>query len=155
VIFEIEHKYSVKPELWKNVRPSKSVEVKQAYLHSDPAKTIRVRTMDGKGYITIKGATKGASRPEYEYEIPHADALELIAGFSSHVIEKKRHYVEYAGNTWEVDEFFGENEGLFVAEIELSSEDQEYALPGWTDRNITQDKRYSNSNLALKPYKTW
>ncbi|MCD6068063.1 MAG: hypothetical protein K0S33_2889 [Bacteroidetes bacterium] len=153
--YEIEHKYSVKPEIWKTVHPDKSVEVKQAYLHSDPDKTIRIRTMDSKGYITIKGKTVGASRPEYEYEIPHADALELIAGFATQVIEKRRHYVDYNGNTWEVDEFFGSNRGLMIAEIELSHEGQVYDLPEWIDKNITEDKRYSNSNLALRPYTTW
>lgn len=152
---EIEHKYSVKPELWQQVVPRNSVEVKQAYLYSDPQKTVRVRVMGLQGFITIKGKTESASRPEFEYEIPVAEAEELIKLFCFRIIEKTRHYVDHNGHLWEVDQFYGENEGLFIAEIELDSVDETYDLPVWIDKDITADKRYSNSMLAEKPYKYW
>lgn len=152
---ETEHKYLVDPQRWKSVKPEKSLRVKQAYLHSDPTKTIRVRVMGGQGFITIKGKTTGASRTEYEYEIPLQDAEELIAGFTTNLVEKIRHYVNFAGKTWEVDEFGGLNAGLLMAEIELGDEQEQYDLPEWVLENITTDKRYSNSNLAIRPFSTW
>lgn len=152
---EIEHKYLIKPELWKKVIPYERVDIRQGYLLTDPAKTLRVRTKGKTGYITIKGKTQGASRAEFEYEIPLADALELLTGFCSQVIEKTRHLVLYEGKTWEVDEFKGLNAGLIVAEIELSSEDENYDLPDWVDKNVTNDLRYANSNLSVKPFSSW
>lgn len=152
---EIEHKYLVKPEAWAEVAPLRSVALKQAYLSTDPEKTIRVRTMNGSAYITIKGKSRGAVRAEYEYEIPLADAQELIRHFGSMPVEKTRHYVEFEGKTWEVDEFEGSNEGLLIAEIELSSEEEAYALPGWAGADVTHDQRYANSNLSIKPFKSW
>lgn len=155
MIIEIEHKYSVHRQIWETIQPERSVKVNQAYLHSDISKTIRVRVMGNRGYITIKGKTNSASRPEYEYEIPVEEARELIANFAYNVIEKTRHYVTYAGNVWEVDEFYGANEGMLIAEIELKSEDQHYEIPEWIHENITSDRRYSNAYLAEHPYKTW
>jgi adenylate cyclase len=152
---EIEHKYLIKPEAWAKVIPHKSVALQQAYLLTDPEKTIRVRTMNDKAYMTIKGKSQGAARLEYEYEIPLSDALELIRNFSSNLVEKVRHYVEFEGKTWEVDEFKGSNEGLLVAEIELQTEDEAYHLPVWADANVTHDQRYANSNLSIKPFSTW
>jgi len=152
---EIEHKYLVNTEMWKNIIPDKSVEIRQAYLLTDPEKTIRIRTKGKSGFMTIKGKTVGASRLEYEYEIPIADANELINQFCSNLIEKKRHVVIHDGNTWEVDMFKGLNEGLIVAEIELTSEDQTYSKPNWVDKNVTHDPRYANSNLAINPFTTW
>src|SRR6187402_2169435 len=114
---EIEHKYLVKSEQWKKVVPHKSVEVKQAYLLTDPDKTIRVRTKGDQGFLTIKGKMAGSSRLEFEYEIPIADANELISKFSKDLIIKIRHLVKIDEHTWEVDEFKGLNEGLIVAEI--------------------------------------
>lgn len=152
---EIEHKYLVKHELWKQIVPESSVVVKQGYLSSIPTSTIRVRTLGNKGFITIKGKSTGASRPEYEYEIPLTDAEELLGLFCPEVIEKVRHYVHYASNIWEVDEFQGLNSGLVVAEIELEREEQQYEKPEWIDSDVTSDRRYSNSNLVLRPYSTW
>lgn len=152
---EIEHKYLLKKELWKEVVPYKSVNVKQAYILTDPEKTIRVRTTGDKAFITIKGKSMGASRLEFEYEIPLKDARELICHFSTNLIEKTRHYVIVDGKTWEVDEFSGNNAGLFIAEIELLHEDEVYTLPAWIDVNVTSDNRYANSNLALKPFTSW
>ena len=152
---EIEHKYLVIKDIWKKVIPNKSVEIKQAYLLTDPEKTIRVRTKGNSGFITIKGKSTGASRLEFEYEIPIEDAIELINKFCSNLIEKTRHIVIHDDNTWEVDEFKGLNEGLIVAEIELTSEDEKYSIPNWIDKNVTEDLRYANSNLTIKPFTTW
>lgn len=152
---EIEHKYLIKPELWKKISPEKSIEIRQGYLLTDPEKTIRVRTKGNKGYLTIKGKPTGASRLEYEYEIPISEANELINKFCSNVIEKIRHIVVYETKTWEVDEFKGLNEGLIVTEIELASEDEHYSLPDWVDKNVTDDTRYANSNLSIKPFTSW
>ena len=152
---EIELKYLVNQELWKQIIPEKSVEIKQAYLLTDPNKTIRIRTKGDTGFITIKGKSIGASRPEFEYEIPLSDAIELINGFSSNIIEKTRHYVTYERKLWEVDEFKGLNAGLILAEIELSDENEEYSVPDWVGENVTVDQKYANSNLSIKPFTTW
>ncbi len=155
MIIEIEHKYLVKEELWKKISPDKIVKIKQAYLSKDPEKTIRIRVAGDKGFITIKGKSVGASRPEYEYEIPLAEAVELINKFCNNAIEKTRHYVLYENKTWEVDVFEGPNAGLIVAEIELNSEDEKYSKPEWIDRDVTTDRRYANSNLIVNPFSTW
>lgn len=152
---ETEHKYLVDAELWKHITPDKSAEIKQAYLFSTAEKTVRVRTAGEKGFITIKGKSVGASRPEYEYEIPLADANEMIKNFCDKVVEKTRHYVSYKNKTWEVDVFESLNAGLIVAEIELDSEDEKYAKPDWVGKDVTDDKRYANANLAVRPYSEW
>jgi len=152
---EIEHKYLVNAELWLQVEPKKSVEIKQGYLLTDPNKTVRVRTTGQVGFITIKGKTIGASRPEFEYEIPLADANQLIANFCNNVIEKTRHYIFTKNKTWEVDVFEGLNQGLIVAEIELNSEEELYQKPNWVTKNVTDDTNYVNSNLSIKPFSTW
>jgi adenylate cyclase len=152
---EIEHKFLLNKEQWKKIIPEKSTQIRQAYLLTDPSKTIRVRTIDNQAYLTIKGKTKGSSRLEFEYEIPIEEANQLINSFCTQLIEKTRHYVSCKKHMWEVDEFHGLNEGLFVAEIELSSEQEEYALPEWIDKNVTHDSRYANSNLTLHPFSTW
>jgi len=152
---EIEHKYLVKQDLWNRILPSKSVRIKQGYLSTEPGKSIRVRVLDQQGFITIKGASVGPKRLEYEYEIPVQDAEELLDGFCTKLVSKVRHYVQYDNHTWEVDVFDGPNLGLVIAEIELQSEDELYSKPEWIDEDITHDFRYSNSNLSLNPYSTW
>ncbi len=152
---EIEHKYLIKIEEWIKEHPHKSEKIIQAYLSTDPLKTIRVRTKGGKAYFTIKGKTKGASRLEYEYEIPFEDAQELIKNFGENLIEKTRHYINFENKLWEVDEFSGLNEGLFIAEIELQNEEEKYNLPNWIAEDITTNTKYANSNLSLNPFKNW
>lgn len=152
---EIEYKYLVKLDLWNKISPPKSVRIKQGYLATEPGKSIRVRVLDQKGFITIKGATVGAKRLEYEYEIPLEDAEELLANFCTKLVSKTRHYVLYDNHTWEVDVFDGLNSGLIIAEIELQSEDEVYSKPEWIGEDVTHDFRYSNSNLSLNPYSTW
>lgn len=153
--FEIEHKYLVKYDLWKQVVPDESKAVKQGYLSASPISSVRVRVMGDQGFVTIKGKSTNASRLEYEYEIPLADAEEMLAKFCSEDIVKTRHYVRHGNHTWEVDEFHGLNEGLIVAEIELSSTDEQYELPEWVGLNVTHDKRYSNARLVQQPFTTW
>ncbi|MCC6372526.1 MAG: CYTH domain-containing protein [Bacteroidia bacterium] len=152
---ETEHKYLVNKELWQLVKPYKSTRIQQAYLSTDPDKTIRVRTSGDNGYITIKGRSLNYSLAEYEYAIPLTEAQELIANFCLAVVEKTRHLVKHGSHVWEVDEFLGSNAGLIVAEIELSSNDEVYELPEWVGQNVSDDVRYANSNLGLKPYSTW
>lgn len=152
---EIERKFLVNQEKWKTVAPQKSVLIKQAYLSTDPEKTIRVRIKADQGYITIKGLTQGISRQEFEYEIPLLDAQQLIQDFTTKKIEKIRHYILFEGKTWEVDVFEGDNAGLIIAEIELQSEDEAYAKPNWLEEEVTHELKYANSNLITHPYKNW
>jgi CYTH domain-containing protein len=114
-----------------------------------------VRTVNDKGYLTIKGIAVGASRPEFEYEIPYQDALELLDICEKPLIEKIRYRVEEGGLVWEIDEFFGENQGLIIAELELQSEDQEFKKPDWVGDEVTGDPRYYNVNLIKNPYTKW
>lgn len=152
---EIEHKYLVKVAEWNNVQASDCVEIRQGYLQTDPNKTIRVRTKGNKAYFTIKGKAVGASRLEFEYEIPVADANELLDKFCSNLVEKVRHYVVHEGKTWEIDVFAGLNVGLIVAEIELNSEEEMYTLPNWVAENVTSEVKYANSNLSITPFSKW
>lgn len=152
---EIEHKYLVKLDLWRKIIPDESKPVKQGYVSATPVSSVRVRVMGDKGFVTIKGKSTNASRLEYEYEIPLAEAEEMLSAFCSEDIIKTRHYVQHGSHTWEVDEFHGLNSGLIVAEIELSSTEEQYELPDWIDINVTADKRYTNANLVLKPFTTW
>jgi adenylate cyclase len=152
---EIEHKYLVNAELWNTIDPEKSYDIKQGYLSIDPNKTIRVRTKGDKGFITIKGRANGAMRPEFEYEIPLSDANELIQLFCKEVVEKVRHQVTYNNKIWEVDEFKGLNKGLLIAEIELKSKDEKYEKPDWITKEITEDLKYANAYLSIRPFSTW
>jgi adenylate cyclase len=133
--------------------------MRQAYLSTDPDRTVRVRLDGERGVLTIKGRSLGAARAEFEWEIPAADASELFALALPSVVEKLRHRVEHAGFTWEVDEFLGDNAGLVVAELEVADEaDFERALanpPEWLDRDVTSDSRYANARLAQQPFSTW
>lgn len=152
---EIEHKYLVNVSEWRKVTIAEKVQIRQGYLQTDPNKTIRVRTKGEQGFITIKGKAVGASRLEFEYEIPLADANELLDKFCSNLVEKVRNYVVHDHKTWEVDVFTGLNAGLIVAETELGSEEETYSLPIWVADNITDDVKYANSNLAVTPFIQW
>lgn len=152
---EIEHKYLVKVEEWNKVATTKCMEIRQGYLQTNPNKTIRVRTKGNQAYITIKGKAVGASRLEFEYEIPVADANELLDKFCSNLIEKVRHYIIHDDKTWEIDVFTGLNTGLIVAEIELNSEGETYTLPSWAGDNVTHEIKYANSNLSIMPFSRW
>lgn len=151
---EIERKYLVKNTEFKNL--AKGTSYRQGYLSTVKERTVRVRTIDDKGYLTIKGITIGASRVEYEYEIPAKEADDMLSNLCEKpLIEKNRYKIPFAGLTWEVDEFFGDNDGLVVAEVELQSEDQKIELPSWVGAEVTSDPRYFNSNLTKNPFKNW
>jgi adenylate cyclase len=152
---EIERKFLVKKEKWAQVIKEEKSLFRQGYIVSDPAKTIRVRLADSTGYLTIKGLSVGASRSEYEYAIPKEDAQQLLDNFCESELSKIRHFITHDGKLWEVDVFLGNNEGLIVAEIELADENDPFSLPDWIDIEVTSEKKYSNSNLAINPYKNW
>ena len=152
---EIERKFLVDEDKWNKLEKPVGKELSQGYLASGTTTTIRVRTKGDKGFLTIKGKTVGASRPEYEYEIPRAEANELLENFAITSISKIRFEIEYAEKLWEVDVFKGDNEGLIVAEIELESEDEPFEKPDWITEEVTDDKRYYNSILAKTPFKIW
>jgi len=151
---EIERKFLVINDNWRG--QSAAVNYRQGYLSLDMDRVVRVRVNGQRGYLTIKGKFKGYSRPEFEYEIPHDDALELLSTLCIQpIMEKKRYIVEHRGVRWEIDEFLGENSGLVIAEVELQEEDQCIDLPDWVGREVSHDPRYFNSNLILKPFKHW
>ena len=146
---EIERKFLVTGEGWK-ADVTSAARLRQAYLANTPAMSVRVRIKDGSAArLTIKSAGAGARRSEFEYEIPVADAEEMLALRIGIVIEKTRHIVPYAGNRWEVDVFEGELAGLVVAEIEHEREGQAIDLPDWLGDEVTLDKRYYNADLAV------
>ena len=153
--FEIERKFLVKGDYKDSV--TKSDHIVQGYIATLGPKTVRIRIRGDKGYITIKGKSNatGVSRFEWEKEIPLGDAVQLMDLCDGGVVEKVRHLVPFAGHTFEVDEFLGDNSGLTVAEVELRSEDESFDRPSWLGEEVTQDRRYRNSNLLVHPFKDW
>lgn len=152
---EIERKYLIDLDKWQKIEKPAGQHYRQGYLVTDPQKTIRVRLTPDKGFLTIKGITTGASRLEYEYEIPTAEAKELLDNFAVSELSKIRYLIEFKHHTWEVDEFLGDNAGLFIAEIELGSEDEAFEIPEWATEDVTGEKQYYNANLTIHPYKNW
>ena len=149
---EIERKFLVIGDGWKSGTPTR---LSQGYLASSKDSTVRIRLAGDLAWLTIKGPTVGISRAEFEYEIPAADAQQMLDLCEGPIIEKTRWHVTDKNMIWEVDEFFGENAGLVVAEIELRSEDQTFTKPDWVGEEVTKDPRYSNSNLSDKPFTRW
>jgi CYTH domain-containing protein len=149
---EIERKFRVNDGAWRNV-PGQLF--RQGYLNRDPDRTVRVRIAGDRGRLTVKGRTRGMSRPEFEYDIPVQDAEELLEMCDGPLIEKIRRVVPHGGRNWEVDEFFGENRGLILAEIELDAPEQPVEKPGWLREEVTGDPRYYNVNLIARPYTAW
>jgi adenylate cyclase len=149
---EIERKFLVHGTAWKQ---SEGVPYRQGYLNRDKHRTVRVRVAGNDAFLTIKGVSVGATRAEFEYPIPLADAQSLLALCDGPVIDKVRYVLQHAGTTWEVDEFAGDNAGLVVAEVELTHEDQVFDRPDWLGEEVTQDARYFNSSLASHPYGQW
>ena len=152
---EIERKFLVAGDFRPFVR--KAIRITQGYLSSAPERTVRVRTKGEKGFITIKGkaSESGASRFEWEKEIPVDEVRELLKICEPGVIDKTRYLVDVGNHTFEVDEFYGDNEGLIVAEVELGSEDEAYEKPSWLGEEVTGDVKYYNSMLMKNPYKNW
>lgn len=149
---EIERKFLVVGDAW---RAAPAVYYSQGYLNRAKQRTVRVRIAGEQAFITIKGISRGASRLEFEYEIPRVDAEQLLALCEQPLIEKTRRKIAYEGFVWEVDEFLGDNLGLVVAEIELPAEHTHFSRPDWVGAEVTHDARYFNSNLAQLPYKDW
>jgi CYTH domain-containing protein len=151
---EIERKFLVVGE-YKHLAHT-SYHLMQGYIASG-RRTVRVRISDERAWLTIKGPSKngGLSRYEWENEIGKIEALELMELSEGALIDKRRYLVEYEGHTFEVDEFYGDNEGLTLAEVELKSEDEEFARPEWLGAEVTGIKRYYNSHLRAYPYKDW
>ena len=155
-MLEIERKFLVKSDAFK-AEAFKRSEIKQGYLNSHPERTTRIRIQDDTAFITIKGKSSesGLSRFEWEKEIPVNEALELLKLCEPGVIEKMRYLVKVDAHVFEIDEFFGENEGLVMAEIELKSEDDTFEKPEWLGKEVTGDNKYYNSQLCNNPYKNW
>ena len=155
-MIEIERKFLVKSEAFKKNSFDKN-EISQGYLNSNPERTVRVRIKGNQGYLTIKGKGNetGLSRFEWEKEIPVNEAKTLLELCESGVIKKTRYEIKFGNHVYEVDEFFGENEGLFLAEIELQSEDEAFEKPDWLGKEVTNIKKYYNSHLSKNPYKNW
>lgn len=151
---EIERKFLVHGDAWRS--QGEGVLLRQAYLSSAPDRIVRVRIEGNAASITIKGRTLGVTRGEWEYPIPLEDAQALLDGLCERpLIEKRRTRIVHDGMIWEVDEFFGDNAGLVVAEIELQSEHQSFSKPEWVGEEVTDDPRYFNSNLIRHPYSRW
>lgn len=151
---EIERKFLVKDDAYRKI--SKPTLYRQGYMCKDPKSVVRVRVYENKGFITIKSHKIGFTRSEFEYDIPYEDALFMLDNLCyKPIIEKYRYKIKVDDVVWEVDEFVGVNEGLVIAEIELSNENQSFSLPVWIDKEVTGDPRYHNSNLVINPFSLW
>ena len=151
---EIERKFLVVGDGWR--AGATGTPYRQGFLSTDPRRTVRVRVVGELGFLTIKGMTVGARRTEHEYEIPLADAEQMLDELCEHpLIEKVRYTRRIGGHTWEIDVFEGRNEGLVVAEIELEHEDELFETPDWVGDEVTSDPRYFNANLVKSPFCNW
>ncbi|MEM1177988.1 MAG: CYTH domain-containing protein [Acidobacteriota bacterium] len=154
---EIERKFLVQGAGWRQ-QAHKSTRLRQGYLSTDPMRNVRVRIKGDKAMLTIKAKTaedSSVKRLEFEYEVPMDDALEMIELCVDSPIDKTRHEVTFGGRLWEIDEFYGHNDGLIVAEIELESVDADFERPDWLGQEVSEDDRYLNSNLVAQPFSTW
>lgn len=151
--FEIERKFLVDTKKWQPAAPG--TQLIQAYLGLDPLPVVRIRIKGEKAVLTIKGPSRTITRPEFEYEIPLADAQELLKLAISEPIAKTRYEVFHDGLKWEIDVFSGKNEGLVIAELELLNENQQFNLPEWVLEEVSGDGRYYNSYLSEHPFQEW
>jgi adenylate cyclase len=153
---EIERKFLVTSAAYKSEAFTQN-RIKQGYLSAVPERTVRVRIKGNKGFLTIKGISNasGLSRFEWEKEIPVDEADQLLLLCETGVIDKTRFEVKSGNHTIEIDEFYGDNEGLIMAEIELQSESESFVKPIWLGEEVTSDKRYYNSHLSKNPFKKW
>ena len=150
---EIERKFIVDPaKLPDNLI---GIDYQQGYLSINDSGVTRIRIINDKAVLTIKSKTVEISRDEFEYDIPYKDALRLINLSQGEVIHKTRSVIEYENKTWEVDEFHGKNKGLWLAEIELTDEKEDFIKPNWVMEEVSKDKKYYNSYLCLHPYSIW
>jgi adenylate cyclase len=156
MMIEIERKFLVTSDAFKAVAFAKN-EIAQGYLNSTPERTVRVRIKGDLGFITVKGKgnSSGMSRFEWEKEIALSEAKSLLELCESGVIRKTRYEIKVGNHVFEVDEFFGENAGLVVAEIELQTETDSFERPSWLGTEVTNDQRYYNAYLSKNPFKNW
>ncbi|MFI5197385.1 MAG: CYTH domain-containing protein [Thermoanaerobaculia bacterium] len=151
---EIERKFLVADSSWKG--DATGTLYRQGYLSDVKERTVRVRIAGDRGFLTVKGMSRGLSRAEFEYAIPVEDAAAMLDGLCEKpLIEKTRYRVPFGAHTWEVDEFRGANAGLVVAEVELAKADEQPALPPWVGLEVSRDARYFNANLVKRPFTTW
>ncbi len=155
-MIEIERKFLVTSHAFKNQAYSKTPII-QGFLNTDKARTVRVRLKGDKGVLTVKGpsTSDGLSRFEWEKDIDKTDAEALLKLCEKGVIDKMRYEIKVAQHIFEVDEFFGDNEGLIIAEVELNSKDEQFEKPDWLGEEVTGDIKYYNSQISKKPYNTW
>lgn len=151
---EIERKFLVIGEEWR--KSATGTIYRQGYIFSDVHRTVRVRVAGEKGFLTIKGTAVGLARPEFEYAIPTEDAMLMLDTLCDRpLIEKTRYVLKQGDLTWEIDEFAGENQGLIIAEVELTDENQPIELPSWIGSEVSHDPRYFNAALAKNPFSQW
>ncbi|GJM60045.1 MULTISPECIES: CYTH domain-containing protein [Persicobacter] len=151
---EIERKFLVSSDAYKSL--ASGTYFHQGYLNADKDRTVRVRIAGDDAFLTIKGITEGATRSEFEYDIPMDEAEEMLNELCIRpTIEKHRYVIPWAGFIWEIDEFHGENQGLVIAEIELPSEDTEFEKPDWIAEEVTEDPKFYNASLVNYPFKDW
>jgi adenylate cyclase len=152
---EIERKFLVLNDNWKR-QADAGTQMRQGYLSTDPASSVRVRIEGQKAFLNIKSATSLIRRLEYQYPIPLSDASEILARLcGGKAVEKIRYRVEQAPHVWEIDVFAAGNQGLIVAEIELGDEQETFARPDWLGEEVSSDPRYLNLNLIDHPYSQW
>lgn len=158
---EIERKFLVRGDAWRS-QAQRSVRMAQGYINDHAAlqtgvqkASVRVRIAGNEAHLNLKSRELGHTRQEFEYAIPVADADDLLALCVGGCVEKTRHFVQHAGRTWEVDEFAGENAGLFVAELELKSADDAFEIPSWAGAEVTDEARFYNLALAARPFAQW
>jgi adenylate cyclase len=152
---EIERKFLIGNDGWRGLAV-RVRQIRQGYLASGEKAGVRVRCAEGgEGTLTVKTARAGATRGEFEFSIPYADAEALLGLCEGAIVEKSRHEVPFAGFMWEIDVFQGANAGLVVAEVELEREDQAFERPGWLGEEVTHDRRYYNAALARRPFGAW
>ncbi len=151
---EIERKFLLKK--LPSSLSSKGILISQGYIKNNRQGVVRVRLFGDKSFLTIKGETIDACCPEYEYEIPVQDAKEMLSKLCKKpLVEKKRYHIHFKGFEWTIDEFFNENKGLIMAEIELESKDQQFGIPDWIDMEVTGDSKYFNASLISNPFSKW
>ena len=150
---EIERKFLVRREIWQP--QDEGTEIAQGYLAATKERVVRVRLAAGRGWLTVKGPTQGIERLECEYEVPVEDARAMLALCERPLIEKRRYRERHGEHTWEIDCFTGENEGLVVAEVELSRADEAFVRPPWLGAEVSADSRYQNASLIRLPFSRW
>ncbi|GAA4968773.1 CYTH domain-containing protein [Algibacter aquimarinus] len=155
-MIEIERKFLVNSDVYKN-EAFKKTRISQGFLNTHKERTVRVRIKDKESFITVKGKSSkdGLKRFEWEKEIPLNEAQELLNICEHSIIDKTRYEVKIGNHIFEVDEFYGENNGLVIAEIELNFEEEVFETPNWLGKEVTGDIKYYNSQLSIQPYKTW